>query len=425
MRVMRHSFGFIIFFSIFTILMILVAFISFDASISIEDCLALDMPVLAIETEGAKKIKSREKYLKANYALIKADGRAESGKCKIRGRGNTTWETRELYKKPYLLKLDEEKPLLGFPAARKWVLMANTADKTSLRNFYAEHLATKIFGNFPWTPKSRYFSLFVNGQYEGLYALTEKIEAVAGRLPIREEEGSFLFEVNSRQDKDFNFKSENGVFFSLRTNLDFVSDEEFLRRQDFIQNAENILFDTILEKNSFSQINWRSLFDLNSFIDWYLINELTKNHDAQFKSSCYLYYDSAAKKIFMGPIWDFDISCGNIRWNGCENPEGFWVKDALWLKKLFENEEFVTLVKNRWLEKRAELQKSIEWIESTSKKLKPSVMMNDAVWKNIGHRQWPHAPGWENRKTYESEVEYMTDWLEKRILWLDKAISEL
>lgn len=417
MKMLRYSRSFIIVFSLFTLALLFVAFASFSAEISLNDCRALGLPVLTIETDGAKKIKSKEKYLKATYILF-GDETVTSGRCKIRGRGNTTWRTRELYKKPYLLKLNDAQPLLGFPPAQKWVLMANTADKTQIRNAYATHLAEKVWNNVGWTPQYRFISLFINGSYNGLYALTEKIETVEGRLPIREEDGSFLFEVNSRLNKEYNFRTTRGVPFSIHTN-DFAGEEVFTERQNLIQRAEDMLFDDS------GKTDWRTLFDMDSFADWYLINELTKNHDARFQSSCYLFYDATKGKIFMGPIWDFDISCGNINWDDCENPDGFWISTATWYEKMLSDTEFSALVKRRWKERRESLSESLLWLEETAQSLRPAVMLNDAVWKNIGHRQWPHAPGWKARQTYESEVYYMTDWLKKRIAWMDDALENI
>ena len=416
----RYSLGFIIGFSLFALALAFAAFASFSAEISLDDCRTLGLPVLTIETEGAKKIKSKEKYLKASYVLF--DG-AENpyGNAKIRGRGNTTWRTRELYKKPYLLKLNQETPLLDLPAAQKWVLMANTADKTELRNAYATHLATAVWNHFAWTPQFRFLSLFVNGKYEGLYALTEKIEAAAGRIPLDEADGSFLAEVNSRQNKDWNFRSNQGVPFSIRTNL-AANEARFSAQQAIIQQAENVLFSADFTS---PEHGYRSVLNVDSFVDWYLINELTKNHDARFQSSCYLTYDSRTKKISMGPIWDFDISCGNINWDDCEKPEGFWIKDAAWFRRLFEDEQFVTLVRARWLGKRTALQDSLAWVRQYALAIRPAMQYNDAVWKNIGHRQWPHAPRWNLRKTYDDEVQYLTDWLEKRMAWLDTALLDL
>lgn len=286
MEIRRHSLTFTILFCLSALCMALAAWLSFSAEITLEDCKELGLPVLTVDTEGGKKIKSKETYLKAVYMLYDGEA-ATGGGCKIRGRGNTTWRTRELYKKPYLLKLDQAASLLDFPAAEKWVLMANTADKTQLRNTYATYLASRVFTGMPWTPGERFVSLFINGTYAGLYGLTEKIEAVSGRLPISEADGSFLFEVNSRQNKDWNFRSERGVPFSIRTALP-PDTARFKKQQAIIQLAEDRLFDA---KPGDSTEGWQSLLDTESFADWYLVNELTKNHDARFNSSCYFFYD--------------------------------------------------------------------------------------------------------------------------------------
>ena len=198
------------------------------------------------------------------------------------------------------------------------------------------------------------------------------------------------------------------------------SEAEYKKMEQIIQNAEDVIFSPDFKS---AEKGWQSVIDEDSFVDWYLINEFTKNHDAKFQASCYFYYDSQAKKIFMGPLWDMDISCGNINYDGCQDPEGFWVKKDQWYKRLFEDEYFAEKVAERWNETKQKLISSFDWLENESKNVKPFVMLNDSVWHNLGRRQWPHAPGWKNRKTYESEVDYMTDFLKKRAQWMSNEYS--
>lgn len=423
MGIQRHSTFFTAFFSACTLIIAFSAYASLSSNITLQSVLEQGIPVLAIDTEGGKKIKSRDEYLKATYLYFEAGSSSASlgGSCKIRGRGNTTWETRELYKKPYLLKLNEAASFSGFPASEKWVLMANTADKTQLRNSYATHLSKTAFSGGIWQSSCSFINLFVNGSYNGLYAITEKIEMTPGRIPLEEEKGSFLFEVNTRQDQDWNFRSKNGVPFSIRTSLT-PEKRRFVAQQEKIQNAENILFG---EGFTDGGRGWRTVLDEVSFADWYLLNELTKNHDAKFQSSCYMYYDSETEKIYMGPAWDFDISCGNISWDDCDKPEGFWVAKASWYERLFEDPKFVEFVQKRWTEERGKIEESLNWLDEQAEILEEEIMLNDAVWKNIGRRQWPHAPGWKSRKTHGDELNYMKDWLKKRIAWLDEELFKL
>ena len=420
MRVKRLSFGVACLVCAFPAAFVCAAYLSFANHITPQRCESEGTPALLIVTENNKRILSKEKYVKASFK-IEWEGGSAQGDCKIRGRGNTTWVTRELFKRPYLLKLNEAAPLLGFPQASKWVLMANTADKTSLRNAYASYLATEIWGSAAWTPRYRFIALFINGKYNGLYALTEKIEAGEGRVEIDTEAGSFLLEVRSQKNKAWDFVSERGVEFSIREPED-KTESEYLDMQAFIQSVEDALFqDDFADKEN----GWRRFLDEKTFVDWYLVNEFTKNHDARFQASCYMYYDAEREKIFMGPVWDFDLSCGNISWHEVDDPEGFWVSLTYWYKRLFEDDSFAENVKSRWNERKDELAKSTDIINSMSEEIFSAMLTNDSVWRNIGNRQWPHAPGWRKRKTYRAEIKYMTDFLEKRFEWMDRALNNL
>ncbi|MGN0728809.1 CotH kinase family protein [Treponema sp.] len=395
--------------AVLSVILLVMFFTSSKTQISPEKCMEEGLPVLFIDTMAGKKINSKTDYIPARYEI-----EGLTGECKIRGHGNTTWVTRELYKRSYLLKLNEPQPLLGMESSRKWILMANTADKTSLRNEYGYFLSRKVWNRMKWIPSSRFAALFLNGKYNGLYAVTEKIEFDKFDLP----EGSFLANVNSRMNKEWNFVTTRGVKVSIR--MKDKSESEYKSMADIIQNAEDVIFSDEFKSN---EKGWQSVIDTDSFVDWYLINEFTKNHDARFQASCYFYYNSQTKKLYMGPVWDMDISCGNISYDKCQEPEGLWIGKSHWYKRLLEDEHFESLVKSRWHETRLLLDSSFSWLEEKAKETQPYVELNDSVWRNIGRRQWPHAPGWKKRKTYKSEVDYMADFLTKRMQWIDNAYS--
>ncbi len=422
-RIRRYSFFFSCTIALIIASAIFLAFAAFKSNITYEKCEKIGLPILKIETEYGKKIRSKTKYLDATYNF-----EGLTGKCKIRGHGNTTWRTRELYKKPYLLKTNEEVSFFGLPASRKWILLANTADKTSLRNFFALYLSKNVFNNFEWTPNQNFITLFVNGRYEGLYALTEKVEIQKGRIDIDSGSGSFLAEINLHLDRTWNFVSEANVPLSIRKPED-LTDKEYEGHQERIQMLENKIMslkDFSAEPLSVQEKELSALseiFDLDSAADWYIINEFTKNHDARDFSSNFFYFDSSTNKFFFSPVWDFDIALGNINWDGCENPRGWWIKDSVWFSALLSNDAFLGKVRARWNEKKSELKDSFSVIEKEASFLEPSIEINDAVWKNIGKRQWPHAPGWKNRKTYAAEVRYLTDWCKERFSWMDEELN--
>lgn len=382
--------------------------------ITVEKCKKLNLPILYIVTENNRRISKKETYVSANYVLDEY-----YGKCKIRGHGNTTWVTRELYKKPYLLSLEKSAPLAGLRSGKKWILMANTADKSSFRNFYAENLAKNVWNNFKWTPSSRFITLIVNGKYIGLYGLTEKVEMENGRLADLCAPGSFLACVNSRLDKEHNFISKHDVKFSIRSPE--AAQDVYVVWQNILQSFEDKIY---------SDLDWTDselgkYLDLDSFVDWFIINDFSKNHDARFQASCFMYYDSAVQKLYMGPAWDFDLAFGNISWDNCEKTDGFWVNTSGWYEKLWERESFRKAVKKRWNERKNFLNSSDEWLENQTLLIKDALDLNYRVWPAFGKKQWPHAKGWKNRKNHKMELEYFSEWIKNRYLWYDSAINQL
>ncbi len=394
--------------------MALLFIISALNQITIEKCYSLNIPVLLISTENNKPITRKDKYRDATYELGNYHG-----KCKIRGHGNTTWETRDLGKKPYLLKLENSVPLCGLNSGKKWILMANAADKSIFRNYYAENLASNVWNNFKWTPKSQFITLVINGKYAGFYALTEKVDMESGRLLDYCGEGSFLACVNSRMDKDYNFITNEGVKISIRSPK--ADENTYAKWRKILQSFEDKIY---------SDLEWNEnelgkYLDLQSFIDWFLINDFSKNHDARFQSSCFMYYDTATEKLYMGPIWDFDLAFGNITWDNCEKTTDFWVTTNGWYKELWKRNEFKQALKNRWNEKKSELAKSSELLNSQAELYKKSIDLNNRVHPAFGKRRWPHTKGWQKRKTHNSEIQYLTNWINERYAWYDKAINEL
>lgn len=404
----------------FILLVSSVTFFIFSSinQITEQRCQALGLPILKITTNKNKNITKKDDYLSATYQMGEY-----SGKCRIRGHGNTTWTTRELYKRPYLLTLDDCAPLGGLTSGKKWILMANTADKAILRNYYAEHLAAKVFNAQKWYPQSAFISLFVNGKYYGLYGLTEKVDMANGRILDVCGPGSFLACVNSRMDKDYNFITDRGVKFSIRSPQ--ASQDTYVQWQKIIQAMEDTIYSADDTDFTWSESQLGKYIDLNSFIDWFLINDFSKNHDAKFQASCFMYYNTADSKLYMGPAWDFDLAFGNISWDGCEQTDGFWVSTNGWYQKLMTLSLFKAALKERWNERKAELLSSVQWLTSQADFYETAIETNYKAWPSLGRRQWPHTKGWQKRKTYAQEFEYLTTWIKDRYSWYDKAVNEL
>lgn len=363
----------------------------------------------------------------------------------IKGRGNTSWGQP---KKPYTLKLGEKNKILGMGKSKKWVLIANYSDKTLSRNNYASFIGNNIFTNMKWNPSFKPVDLILNGIYEGTYLLGEQIKIEKNRVNIQnvadtvlgdgddlnndgtvnEKDGGFIVEVNTtRMDEDYNYRTTKGIGMSLSDPDvdDFSGNVEKVESYiaNIIQTAEDVLYsDNWLD----NETGYKKYIDVDSFIDWYLVNEFTKNNDAVWFSSVYMYYEPEDGKLHMGPDWDFDISCGNIDYNGCDNYEGFWIKDSGWHERLFTDPDFIARTKMRWNAIKEELKDSVDMeIQNMADYISISANLNFIEWDILGKYVWPNAAGYEKRTTFQSEVDYMKKWLEKRYLWLDNAIINL
>ena len=175
-----------------------------------------------------------------------------------------------------------------------------------------------------------------------------------------------------------------------------------------------------------SESGWRKYIDESSVIDWYLANEFCKNNDAIFYTSVYMYYNPTDSKLHLGPNWDFDISCGNINYNDCDKTDGFWIKRAAWISRMFEDSSFVSAVKSRWNEKKSEVYSSVvSQIQSMADDIEVSANANFTKWQILGTYVWPNADGYESRTTYQSEIDYLKSWCSNRYTWLDSAINAL
>lgn len=446
-------------FSLLFFLAVFALFFAFSANqqLTTEKVFDASLPVMFVDTDNGKKISTKEHYVKADFYIYNdyksyKNESGFSGKGKIRGRGNTTWTFR---KKPYLVKLNKENEVLGLPSAKKWVLLSLMCDKSKIRNAYATYLAKNIWSGNLWQPDFRFVNLYVNGTYSGLYCVYEKIEQTENRLNLPKD--SFLFVVNSRysgistdeisdiseispedsESEDFEtpefdsanfgptksgkqkndnwgFRSEHGVPFTLKDN--HVDEKTFLAEKDILQKIENQIY---LEDNSkvFDYI------DKDSFVDWYILQEFSKNRDSKFLASCFMFFNSKTQKLYMGPIWDFDIAFGGSHMDNNFSPEDPWINQFHWYKELWRNDEFKAAVKSRWNETKSKLKSSIEYIYSESSPLEQSAFLDDAVWRTIGRKQWPLTPGYKDRKTYKSEVDYVYNWCQKRYAWMDKYIN--
>lgn len=383
----------------------------------------VSLPVLRISTQNLAPVVSRDDYLQAQMLLepVGAGVAPVTGALEIRGRGNSTWD---LPKKPYRLRLAARQALLGMPSNRDWVLLANYSDKSLLRNRLALELGTAL--GMAWTSRSAFVELYLNERYDGVYLLTENIKVANDRVDIDELDeddldsgvitGGYLLEVD--------FRREGHTIDTIIEQLPIVfqdPEEPAPAQEAYLAGYLND-FERALHSSDFADpvLGYAAYIDVDSFIHWYLVNEIFRNLDAKMRSSCWMYKPRGGK-LHMGPLWDFDIAAGNF--DGADGYEttGWWIRNGPWFARLFEDPAFLARVRQVWNEIRVrQLPALIESIPAHAASLQQSQLNNFQRWPILETWVWPNnrVPG-----SYAGEVEYLATWLNARIAWMDAELN--
>ena len=376
------------------------------------------LPIIYLQTDSFLPIDSKDDYILGDTWIDGGRGfdDFEESPMKIRGRGNSTWE---FPKKPFQMKLDDKAEFLGMPNDKKWLFLAEYADKTMLRNKIAYEMG--YISNLDWTPQARFAEVFINGEYNGTYNVTQKVEESNNRVALGDT--GYLLELDQLERLDF-----DDVYFESTATDKFIvnikepsleyDSEEYSYIVNLIGDFESVLFGA----NFTSESNgYRQYIDIDSFVDWFLISEITKNVDSMFFSSIFLNV-IPGEQIKMGPLWDFDLAFGNVDYADSRYPEGWWVKYNPWYERLFQDPYFVAKIKERFEYFNNNQDLIINKIDSYSEQLKWAQEENDDKWQTMGVFVWPNPVVFD---TYQEEVDNMKSWYSTRMSWLESAIDDL
>ena len=390
--------------------------------------IATQLPTLAINTTNAVAIASKDVYVGGSFALSDSTGTTlHTGKLEIRGRGNTTWT---MPKKPYRLRLESSASLLSMPANRHWVLLANFSDKTLVRNDVAFELSRML--GMEYSPRSRFVDLEVNGDYQGVYQLTEHVRIAPDRVSIPELKvtdtsataitGGYLIEVDERRGEDFCFNSTRTRMVFCLSNPETLRDPAWVRHrlyiEGYIARTDSAIFGAQFADPA---RGYAAYIDVESAIGYYLVNELLKNVDGNLRLSTYLHKKRGGKLTF-GPVWDFDLAIGNVNYDNADKVEGWHIRTAAWFTRLFQDPAFAARVKARWtlLKTDGSLDRLVEHISARQAYLSKVQERNFQKWAILGTWVWPNRVV---TGSYRGEFQAMQDWLWLRRLWMDAQFS--
>lgn len=275
------------------------------------------LPVMFINTENSQPITSKEEYVFAYYYIdnmgiegFENVGSEDAPKpMEIRGRGNYTWN--KFDKKPYRLKLDAKTSLLGMKRNKHWALMANADDYLGgLRNTVGYELSRRL--GLAWTPAQQPVEVVLNGDYIGLYMLTETVRVEPDRVNVTPQadyetspfvvSGGWLVEIDNYQEEEQVRTVEgNGQnIFSTYKSPEHLSDEQRTYLTGLINATNAAIYVSDKSNNS-----WENYIDPDTLACFYIVQELLDDTES-FHGSCFWHKENGNNtKIMFGPVWDF------------------------------------------------------------------------------------------------------------------------
>lgn len=400
------------------------------------------LPVIRINTENAYPILDKKNYIPGTVVIEDPDGAywdtprlevkiVENG---VRGRGNSTWD---MPKKPYKIKFDEKISIFGLGEDKEWVLLANYADKTLLRNVVAMKLS-EIVG-MEWTPSMLPVEVYLNDEYMGCYTFSEHKKVSKHRVDldiVGESDnsgdavtGDYYMEIEQNLDETTCFRTSICGIPMMFSDPEVPTAAQYDYIVGYFYDAESAL----MGSNFTDPDNgWQKYIDIESFAKAYIVNELTKNIDGNMRKSSFITKEKG-KKLEMYHLWDYDLTLGNCNYlddefGATDGPEGWFIKDfscnywthgwnhTNWYTRLTDDPAFCAKVKEIWDKHHQELSSIPDFIDVKAMIMEDSQKRNFKRWDILNTSVWPNVVV---KGTYAGEVEYLKDYYMKRFRWLD------
>lgn len=373
------------------------------------------LPHFYIETDGQAQIESKKTYVPGSLRIDGGDEYEDfTGSMKIRGRGNSTWEQP---KKPYRIKLEEKASVLGLPAEKNWVLLANYLDSSLMGNAIAMKAGQLL--ELPFTHHMIPVDVTFNGEYLGNYMLTEHKEVTPNRINIGAD--GVLLELDQNFDEDYQFRSAGYTLPVMVQHPDLgdLPAEEADVAFGAIRSEFEAL-ESLLVQPSFPDNGYRDLLDGRSFAKYVLVYYLSANGELNHPKSVYL-YKLPGEPYRMGPIWDFDWAWGYNGTAGSQFSEArealFWTGEQVrsgtrLFTRVLEDPQVRALVREEWAAFRQNaLPGLLGYIDGYAKKIRTSYARDYERWGQ-------GAP-----KLDAAELSRVITWMNARASYIDEVVS--
>lgn len=374
------------------------------------------IPTVVIHTVDNVHPVDKVNDIVAIVSIISEDGiLTDSATTRLRGNASMGFP-----KKPYRIKFNSKQNVLGSPAkAKKWTLINNYGDKTLMRNLLAFEFSRR-FG-LEYTPFGTPVDVVFNGEYKGCYQLCDQIEVGKGRVDLpTKQEGSFFIEIDAYADQEAEiawFNSNSWIPVTIK-----YPDEE-----DITWEQHNMVRDFFNQMEA----NKRQYLDYDSFLKHFLVGEMAGNTDTYW--STYMYRREGEDKIYVGPVWDFDLAFDNdSRTYPINNKSDYVYRSGGSAAGTMKN--FVNSIVIYDSEAKAQLagiyanardngltaEQMNQLVDQLAAKLEASQTLNFLRWPIMN--EWVHM----NPKihgSYQAEVNNVKKYITNRFVWMDKKLG--
>ncbi len=350
-------------------------------------------------------------YVPAQMVVVSTDGgiMAEdlswAGQIKVRGNSTSGGA-----KRPYNMKFSSKVDLFGFGKSKKWVLLADFFDPALMRNKTAFDLG-EMFG-LEATPGHQRVEVWVDGSYRGMYLLTEKIEADTNRVNINTKNGDFLIELDYRTDADSVYITT--TYIKKKFKLHEPEEPTDDQKAAILETLGN--FETVIMSGTWEEL--KAVVDIESFVSFYVLNEIMKTVDF---SGLSVYFYCKDGIMYAGPAWDYDLSSGNLgtTYNDTQrSTEGVFVANCHYYVYLSKFTEFQLLVSEK-LQKLYDsgiIELTFTDIESDTEFYADAIDRNNSTWSPSVLRGGTLQM--QPKATYAENLTFLKDWLSARYDWM-------
>jgi hypothetical protein len=373
---------------------------------------------------GDKKYRPGTYYMTVpEGSEFKSIGSAEEQlPLEIKARGNYTRTA--FAKKPFKLKLGKKQNMLGLTPdkSKHYAILAHADDQFGyLRNFTGFNLGKRI--QLPWTPGMTPVEIVINGDYRGLYFLTESIRVGDGRIQITELDdnvedgkllsGGYLVELDNYKDdpNTIVLNDDENVDDQLYVTPDTPEEYSDLQKR-FITEQFNTMHSLVKSHND----NLWGYMELDDAARYYIVEELI-GHTESYHGSTYLFRDFGEnQKWHFSPLWD----CGNafmayeeMHFFDCDPFGNTWITDIV------RNDRFEAKVKETW---KWFMQNNFDGlfddIDTYVNSLKNAAVADHKRWGDAPLPDSPSATQVVNNSNMDEKRNNVRDYLNRRIEWL-------